>query len=65
MAKCETGYIADILNLGASVYQIGEFTPAQNGNSTSELLNSAGQPFNKLGQLWVELKPQQAQWVCS
>ena len=57
----ETGYIADVLNVGGSAYRSAKVDMKDsNGTNSANLLAADKEPIGKLGQAWVHIKLPQA-----
>lgn len=56
----ETGYIADVLNVGGSAYRSAKVDMKADNVNSGNLLTADGEPIGKLGQAWVHIKLPQA-----
>ena len=52
----ETGYIADVLNVGGSAYRSAKVDMKADNVNAGNLLTADGEPIGKLGQAWVHIK---------
>ncbi|USE36151.1 OprD family outer membrane porin [Endozoicomonas sp. SCSIO W0465] len=54
--NAETGYLADVINVGGSAYRVAKLNMKAGNNGSSDLLNADNEGFGKVGQLWVDVK---------